>query len=305
MLIGLDLGGTKLLAFLVRPDGSVAARNEKSTAGIDGGDALAALLAEAVDELAAQSETRPEAVGVGAPGPLNSETGVIHTTPNIANIRSFPLARSLAERCGLPVFLENDANAALAGEQAYGAARGARDAIMLTLGTGVGGGVIASGQLVRGASGAAGELGHIIVERDGPRCGCGRRGCLEAIASGPNLLQRAREAGMSAEHPRELIAAARQGEAGARALLDRAGAGIGLALGILVCVLNPSICVIGGGLGMAAWPLLREAAEEGLRQACFAVGAEALELRSAALGNDAGALGAAHLAGLRAGEASG
>ena len=193
--------------------------------------------------------------------------------------------------------LENDANAALRGELAFGAGRGHRNALLFTLGTGVGGALAIHGELVAGVTGAAGELGHIIVEPGGRRCGCGHRGCLETVASGRAVGAIGREDGVTEdEDAAAVLRAAAADHVAAQQVLNRAGRALGQALAGLVNAVNPSICLIGGGFGTAAFERLETPIRDELVKGCFAIAHEALELKVAALGNDAGALGAASAA---------
>ncbi|MGH2738720.1 MAG: ROK family protein, partial [Actinomycetota bacterium] len=185
--IGIDVGGTKVAGLRVAEDGAVLGRTERPTPADD-----VAATVETVSELAAElAAAGGEAIGVGAAGMVDFDAGVLRYAPNLA-WREIPLRDLLSERTGLPCVVDNDANAAAWGEYRFGAARGYRHVLVVTVGTGIGGGIVADGELFRGAHGFAAEIGHIIVEPDGPLCGCGNRGCWEQVASGRALDRLAR-----------------------------------------------------------------------------------------------------------------
>ena len=242
-------------------------------------------------------------IGVASPGPLDPYRGVILATPNIPQWRDFPLRAYLEERFGVPVVVDNDANAAAVAEWRYGAGRGHHHLLYLTISTGIGGGVIVADRLLRGAAGLAGELGHLTVLPDGPLCGCGQRGHLEALASGP-AIARAAEAELDrgtpsslADLPRPLTAAqvaqaAQAGDALARAVFQRAAHFLGRAIADYLHIFNPTIVVLGGGVVQAGAVLL-EPLEEALRQGVMTPAyLQNLTLTTAQLGDDVGLLGA-------------
>lgn len=243
-------------------------------------------------------------IGVAAPGPLDPFRGVVLTTPNIPQWRDFPLRDHLQAATGVPVWVENDANLAAVGEWRYGAAQGHRHVLYLTISTGIGGGVIVDGRLLRGATGLAGELGHItVIPEGGPPCGCGQRGHLEAVASGP-AIARAAEAALDAgrlsrlaDLPRPLTAAqvaqaAQAGDPLAREVFAQAARYLGRALAGFLHIFNPSVVVLGGGVARAGevlWHPLRAALEQAVMSPAYL---HRLTLTSAQLGDDAGLLGA-------------
>ncbi len=240
------------------------------------------------------------AIAVAVPGPLDPYQGVVLTAPNLPAWRHEPLQLRLEDAFGVPVRVGNDANLAALGEARFGAARGYRHVVYLTLSTGVGGGVLVDGRLLLGARGLAAELGHITVDPQGPPCGCGGRGHLEALVSGPALVRLARE-GLP-HHPESLLhrvatlsgeaiaQAARQGDPLAQDVLQRAGRFLGRALADLCHVFNPEIIVLGGGVAQAG-PWLWDAAREALEQALMSP-AYHPELQPARLGDRSGLLGA-------------
>jgi len=246
--------------------------------------------------------------GVAAPGPIDPRTGVVFFTPNLPGWRGFPLGETLRARTGRPVCFGNDGNCAALGEARFGVGAGARDLVYLALGTGVGGGVIANGRLVEGVGGLGGELGHVVVALDGPRCTCGAIGCLEAFAAGWAI---ARDAGMVAttadgaairhaagEKPinaTAVAAAAAGGDPAAVAILERAGRALGAAIGAFVNIFNPELVVIGGGVATLGDALL-DLARRAIPDHAFAAQRGAMRLERSALGDDTALYGAAALA---------
>src|SRR5215470_5021675 len=198
-VLGIDIGGTNIVAGLVAEDGSkILGTRAEPTASDQGADlVIDRIVAMAKGTMAEGRAQEPSAeilgVGIGCPGPLNRKSGIVLLTPNLGWV-NMPVRDRLAERLGLAAELDNDANCAMAGEWWIGAARGARNAVAFTLGTGIGGGIVIDGELLHGASDVAGEIGHITIETNGRRCGCGNDGCLEAYASGPAIARRTVEA---------------------------------------------------------------------------------------------------------------
>jgi glucokinase len=303
--IGIDIGGTKVLGLLVDEEGAI--KREALLASPDAGlDALVTTAHAIVTELAAPGAP----VGVGAAGLVN-EHGVVRYAPNLPMIREAPLRDALADVVGHPVIVDNDANVAAIGECSYGAARGRRHVLLVTLGTGIGGGLVLDGELYRGARGFAGEVGHFTVDIDGPRCACGELGHWEAIASGTALGRMARELVVRSGAPGIVTAAggeksavtgvhvgtaAAQGDEDAQHLLVQYADNVALGLAALANILDPECIVISGGvvrLGVLLFSPLRDA---------FRRHVEAVEYRPpidivpAELGERAGAIGAAVLA---------
>ncbi len=288
--IGVDLGGTKILAGVVAPDGSVVRRHERATPQ-DSQEHVLAELGAAVAELLDDSIA---AVGFGAPSPIDQERGVVVRCVNLPLIDA-PLRDRMHERFGLPVGLDNDANAAAVGEWKAGAGRGVDDLVMLTLGTGVGGGVISGGRPLRGANGAGAELGHVVIVDGGLPCqgACTGRGHLEAYVSGTAATVAAREAfGPSADAHR-LVRLANEGDATARELLAGLGRRLGSGIGSFANVFGPRLVVLGGGFGVAAFDHLRGPAEEVARREALEPMRSTVRLAKAELGTAAGLIGAA------------
>ena len=303
--IGVDLGGTKLLAGAVDEDLTVHARVYRRIGGLGLEDLLAVVL-EAVDSVVAEAGS-PDAIGFGIPSLIDRRTGVSVRCVHLP-LGGVVFGAEMERRLGRPVVVDNDANCALMAEWRGGAAAGVSDVLMLTLGTGIGGGIVADGRLYRGALGAAGELGHMTVDLDGPACfgDCPGRGCLEALASG-SALQRDAAAGLAA-HPASLLAdtpglltgeaivgAANVGDEYAVGVVTALGRRLGVGLSALVNAFNPEVIVIGGGLSAAGELILGPAREELLRRA-LPPSRDFVRVELAALGEDAGMIGAALLA---------
>ncbi len=305
-VLGIDIGGTNVVVGAVSPDGRqvLGLRSEPTLAsrGPDRViDRIVSLAREAIAE-AHRSEARIVGVGIGSPGPLDTRTGVVILTPNLG-WTDMPLRDRIATALGLPATLDNDANCALAGEAWVGAARGARHAVAFTLGTGIGGGIIVDGRLVHGASDVAGELGHMTIETNGRRCGCGNDGCLEAYASGPAIARRAAEAieagaesslrtapvAVTAE---TVFQAAADGDPLALEVVQDTARYLGVGVANLINILNPEVVVICGGVTRAGErlfaPLRREVARRAFRPAV-----QACRILPGELPGTAGVVGAA------------
>jgi glucokinase len=300
--IGIDIGGTQLRAAVVAADGSLADRTSQPTPA-DDETLLVATIREVIEALGADLP-----VGIGIAG-LVSPSGVVRYGPNIG-VRDLPLAASLADATSGPVVVINDASAAAFGEQQAGAARGRRDMLLFTLGTGVGGGIVVDGRLLVGSRGFAGELGHIVVAEGGRRCPCGSRGCIEAYASGTAITLLARErlvdptqATVLRDHPvltgPLVTQAARQGDAFAADVLREVGHWLGVAIASMANALDPEIVLLGGGAAAATadW-VLPEARRAGQSHLVGGRWRSLPPIELAALGDDAGMIGAGlHAAG--------
>ncbi|MER3456667.1 MAG: hypothetical protein C4304_07260 [candidate division GAL15 bacterium] len=298
--VAVDLGGTWIRAAAVGSEGEVERVLRERTPQA-GPEAVADAIAGLVREFGPPRGT----VGVAVPGPLSVREGLVLEPPNLRGWREVPLRRMLQERLGCPVLLENDANAAAVGEWWRGAGQGAQHLVYLTVSTGVGGGLVLDGRLYRGATDTAGELGHVVVDPQGPPCSCGRRGHLEGLASGPAIARWAAEqiragcrsslAGKEPLSARDVAVAAEEGDELAREAFRRAGTYLGLAVAGLVNLLNPEVVVVGGGVAQAGrWlfdPML-----EAARSQAFDRPWRAVRVVPAALGDHAGLVGAAYLA---------
>ena len=309
LTIGVDVGGTTVAAGVVDEQGSVLATAERDTPSDDPGK-TEDVIVELVGELAALHDV--EAVGVGAAGFVDAQRSTVLFAPNLA-WRDEPLRAAIEGRCDLLVVIENDANAAAWAEARFGAGRGEDHVVVLTVGTGIGGGIVLGGRLLRGRFGVAGEIGHINIVPDGRRCGCGLEGCWEQYASGGALVQEAQELAeaspaMAADRLRlaggepEMITgpvvtqAAQAGDVAALRCFDVVGTLLGRGMAQLAAVLDPGLFVLGGGVS-AAGELLRGPAGRALLQYLTARGHRPhAELRVAELGPEAGIVGAGDLA---------
>lgn len=305
--VGVDLGGTKMLVGVVASGPTVLHRSEAPSLGREKDELLDALEAELRGAIAARPDVR--AVGLGIPCTIDRERGLAISAVNLP-IVDVPIRDLMSERIGLPVEVDNDGNVAALAEHRWGAARGARNAVLLTIGTGVGGGLIIDGEVYRGSTGAGAELGHMVVEADGPRCqgNCPNHGCIEAVASGTALGREAREAAerdpdsalgrvLSAGETvdgRAATTAALAGDEVAIEVVAKVGRRIGVAITSLANVFEPDVIVVGGGV-MAAGELLLQPAREELRARALPPMNQTAVV-AAELGAEAGMIGAATMA---------
>jgi len=292
-VIGVDVGGTKVLAAVVSHDGSLRARLERPTE-VSSEQALLTMLDGVVEELRA-GEQDVAAIGFGLPSRIDQRRGRAVASVNVP-LADVDFRDRMRERHGLPVGIDNDANAATIAEWRAGAARGAQHVVMLTLGTGVGGGLIMDGTPYRGATGSGAELGHIVLELDGPPCRCGGRGHLESFATGIAADRVARERLGPESNAHDLVLRGRAGEPEAVEALAGIGRYVGAAIASFVNALEPELIVIGGGFGEAAGELLLGSAREVLAQDGLSPGRENVRILGAQLGTDAGVIGAGMVA---------
>lgn len=306
MAIGIDVGGTKVLGVVVDPRQPATVLAERRVPTPDGGDGLVDTLLELAGSLG--PDRTP--IGVGVPG-LVDRAGTLRMGPHLRRMHDVALARLLTERAGVAVVVDNDANCHALAERAGGAAAGATEALMITLGTGIGAGIITSGGLLRGANGFGGEPGHMVVDPNGPPCPCGKRGCWERFASGTGLGRLARDAASAgrldaamalaggdpeAVRGEHVTASARAGDAESQAVLGLLAYWVALGLSNLVNVLDPAIIVIGGGLVEAADLLLPEVRSRFAELVMAGERRPVVPIVPAQLGERAGAIGAALLA---------
>ncbi len=295
-LVGIDLGGTAIKAGAVTSDGRILERREVATGLDEGAAAVIDRMARLARDLGAEGR-----VGVGSPGLIDHAGGRVLESPNLKVLENTPLRAELARRLEFDpahVALENDANAAAVGEAWLGAGRGQRDLLMVTLGTGVGGGLVLGGALFAGAGGMAGEIGHICIDPAGPSCGCGRRGCLEQFASATAARRRAIERGLPAARPgdlRGLADAARGGAEAEQALCFEIGRDLGRGLAVAITLLDLRCFVVGGGFG-AALDVLQPGIRAGIEERSWGRRLADVRVLRAELGPDAGWIGAARLA---------
>ncbi len=309
--IGVDLGGTRVRVGLVTAEGEVRHRVEAPTRRDAGAVGVLDQIADLVRAVRAHLPQPDEvAVGVAVPGPVNPQTGVVRFAPNLPGWKDLPVREALADRLHMEVRVGNDANLAALGEHRFGAGRGFRHFLYVTVSTGVGGGIIVDDRLLLGAHGYAAEIGHHTVLENGPRCACGNIGCLEALASGTAIAREARVAVASGQGTRlremcggdiwrldaaMVVQAAAAGDAVAAGILEQAGHYLGVGLLNLIHIFNPERIVLGGGVMRAGewitrpmWAVLRSRVHPGYL--------EGLDIVPPALGDNAGLLGAAVLA---------
>jgi glucokinase len=298
-VIGVDVGGTKTLAAAIGPKGTIETALEPVTTDRSSQEALLAQLDGLVEELRQTGEAA--AVGFGLPSRIDQRTGCALASVNIP-LEGVDFRDRMSERHGLPVGIDNDANAAAIGEWRAGAARGVNHMVMLTLGTGVGGGLILDGRPYRGATGSGAELGHIVIEYDGPECGCGGRGHLETFASGRAADAAARELLGEGFDARDLVERARGGEDRAVEALAGIGRWLGAGIATFVNIFEPELVVVGGGFGVAAGELLLEPARKVLARDGLDPARNTVEFVPAQLKN-AGVVGAGMVAYEALGEA--
>ena len=302
--IGVDVGGTKIAAGVVTPEGEIL--NEVRYATAASPERLLSSIARAITEAKDGFEVGGACLAV--PGFVMAAENKVIFAPNLHAIEGIPLKDEIGERTGLPITVENDANAAAWGEFRFGAGSEVDHLVFITLGTGVGGGVIIDGALLRGAQGAGAELGHVTIQATGPRCGCGNHGCLEALASGTAIGRRARE--VANEKPNSALGRlaierrvlgedvtelAQKGDEAAISVLEEAGVWLGIGLAGFVNVFNPEVIAIGGGVARAGEFILQPAREE-VRLRARSPSRDLVETKEATLGPESGVLGAAALA---------
>ncbi len=288
--IGVDLGGTKILAGVVARDGSVVRRHERATPQ----DAQEHVLLELEAAVAELLDDSVAAVGFGTPSPIDQVRGVVVRCVNLP-LENAPLRDRMHERFGIPVGLDNDANAAAIGEWRAGAGKGEDDLLMLTLGTGVGGGAISGGKPFRGRNGEGAEFGHVVIVHGGRPCQgvCTGHGHLEAYVSGSAATAAAQETfGPSADAHR-LVRLADEGDQDAKDILEEVGRYLGSGIGSFVNVFGPRLVILGGGFGVAAYEYLRGPAEEVAQREALEPMRSAVRLAKAELGTAAGLIGAA------------
>jgi glucokinase len=263
-VIGIDLGGTETKIGIVQEDGKIIEKRMIPTKVFEGRIAVVTRIGDAIEELLHESGMNSSdviGIGVGSPGSIDHETGTVLFSPNLPDWSGFGLAAMLEKITGIKTFIENDANSFILGEWAFGEFKGSQHMLGLTLGTGVGGGVITHGMLMTGSMGYGGELGHTIVEPGGPLCGCGSHGCLESLASATAIVNMARE--FSKRFPESLIFAspeitakvvfdsARAGDLAATIVVERATRALAMAISNYIHVFNPEHIIIGGGISKA------------------------------------------------------
>jgi glucokinase len=306
IVLAVDLGGTNLRMAAIDRQGEILYRTKRETPrGELAGEIIRAIVESANECRESCSEFKVKAVCAAVPGTINFNEGKIITAPNLPALNGFAMVAELEKKLGIKAILENDANAAATGENWLGASRHFANSIFVTLGTGIGGGIIIDGRILRGTSGMAGEIGHVCVEAEGAPCRCGSCGCVEQYASASAIVRLAKES--AAKFPEstlnyienltasDIFQAGESGDHLALEVFRQAGFYLGVALTSLVNVLNPEIIVIGGGAS-AGWKLFAPHLCETMRHRTYGGKLEHAKIVRGELGDDAGILGAAHLA---------
>jgi glucokinase len=310
LALGIDLGGTKILTSVVDAAGRMLSRDHSVTPATRGREAVIEAIMESTRRALEKANISPSeltAVGIGAPGLSNPVTGVLYTSPHLPGWQDVPLRDIIAKELGVTAYLINDANAAAVGEFYYGAGRGTSNFIYITVSTGIGGGIIINGELYAGSIGTAGEVGHMVIDDNGPLCSCGNRGCWEMLASGKALAAEAKRliekgtattiveyAGGNIDKvdAEAVHQAALKGDKLAGRLIARSAYYLGVGLANLINIFNPELIVIGGGLANIGDRLLLPAYEEAGRRA-FKQPYQAVRFARAELGQNSGVIGAA------------
>lgn len=307
--IGIDVGGTNVKIALVDDKGSVLYSNSVPTRAEMGYEYTVNNIKQAIRDLMSETKAaKIDGIGFDFPGQIDYKNGVVRLAPNIPGWVNIPIAKIIEDEFKIPTRIDNDVHCAALGELKFGAGKGCENFICMTVGTGIGSGIVINGKLVRGASNAAGELGHIKLQmHDGPICGCGDYGCLEAFASGPSIVKMATEYIMSGKStkyreianggeitPFIVAEAAKQGDPVAKRIFTIMGEYIGFGLSSVVNLLNPEKIIIGGGVADAG-DILLDPIRETIKKRAMVVAGSAVEVVPAQLGNTAGVIGASLL----------
>jgi glucokinase len=304
-VIGIDLGGTNLKAGIVERDGKITHRLSIKTNYNADSQAISNQIFELIDEIIKDAHVKKSdiiGVGLGSPGLIDKKGETIIFSPNLPRWRNIPIKRLVIERFSMPCVLENDANAAAWGEKWVGAGKDVNSLVMLTLGTGIGGGIVIDNKLWRGANNVAAEIGHMIIHMDGPKCSCGNNGCIEAYASATAMVRRFKEslkggASSSLKDSREITAkmindAAFQGDRASLDIIEETGRYLGIALVNVMHILNPEMIVLTGGM-IGSGELLMNPIRQVTKQKAFEASYRDTKIVFSQLGNDAGIIGAA------------
>ena len=308
--IGVDVGGTNVKLALVDLNGKIVYSNTTPTRADLGYEHSIANIQNAIEELMKETNTNKEsieAIGFGFPGQIDYKEGIVRLLPNMPGWVEIPVAKIMQDKFGIPTKLDNDVRVATLGELKYGAGKGCENLVCITVGTGIGSGLVFNGKLIRGANNAAGEIGHIkMTMGDGPICGCGDYGCFEAYASGPSIVAEAKEyikGGKSSKFkelateelsPYIVAQAALQGDVVAKRIFTKMGEIIGLGLSSVVNLLNPEKVIIGGGVADAG-DILFNPIRETISKRAMPIQGSNVKIVPAELGNTAGVIGASLL----------
>jgi len=314
LVLAVDLGGTKIATAIITGSGQIIAGEQCPTLADEGAQSVIDRLLSAIDQMLKRNDvnaSRLDGIGIACAGGIDSERGIVVTpSPNLPGWTDMPLGDIVRERFKIDTFLVNDASAAALGEQQFGAGRGVDNLVLVTVGTGIGGGIITNGELYLGACGSAGEIGHMTIDASGPGCGCGNTGCLEMLASGTAIAREAIRRISGGEKTslagdmkgsieeitaRDVEAAARGGDALALDVISTGATWLGIGIVNLVNIFNPQMVVIGGG--MAKWGgLLIDPVKRIVKERAFPISAQAVSIVTTELGGEAGLYGAASFA---------
>ncbi len=306
-VIGVDLGGTKISTAISTIEGNILANVVLPTKAEEGEVAVLGRIIQSIDEVIVGSSTsidEVEAIGIGSPGPLDAKKGIIITTPNLP-FKDYNLVQPLKEKYNIPVYLDNDANAAAIGEYMFGAGKGKESIVYFTVSTGVGGGAVLDGKVYRGHTSNALEIGHTTVDPNGPRCNCGNLGCLEAMSSGTAIAKKGKEAVSTNVETSlkkydtitsyEVFKEAEAGDEVAKDIIDNALTYLGIGVANAIATFDPEMIIIGGGVSKAG-DIVFDTVKKVVNKRCFKSMAESCEIVPAGLGSDAGVVGAVALA---------
>ena len=306
-VIGVDLGGTKISTAISTIEGNILANVVLPTKAEEGEVAVLGRIIQSIDEVIVGSSTsidEVEAIGIGSPGPLDAKKGIIITTPNLP-FKDYNLVQPLKEKYNIPVYLDNDANAAAIGEYMFGAGKGKESIIYFTVSTEVGGGAVLDGKVYRGHTSNALEIGHTTVDPNGPRCNCGNLGCLEAMSSGTAIAKKGKEAVSTNVETSlkkydtitsyEVFKEAEAGDEVAKDIIDNALTYLGIGVANAIATFDPEMIIIGGGVSKAG-DIVFDTVKKVVNKRCFKSMAESCEIVPAGLGSDAGVVGAVALA---------
>jgi len=312
-VLAIDLGGTKIMTALVSASGRVLARERRLTLADKGPEAVIDRLFSALDDILRLENITPAQLGgisVAAAGAVDLKRGLVTSSPHLPGWRDVPLKDMVKKRYGVATFLLNDASAAALGEHRFGVGRGVKNLVLLTIGTGIGGGIIIDGRLYHGSSGSAGEIGHMTIDVNGADCTCGHTGCLETFVSGPAIADETKRrinrgeksslvelaGGKIAEITAEEVGAAAQGgDSLAQSVIAEVGACLGVGLKNVVNIFNPEMIIIGGSVARLG-DLLLDPARQVVKETAFPLAARAVRIVPARLGDEAGVRGAAAFA---------
>jgi glucokinase len=295
-IVGIDLGGTNTKIGLLTRDFQIRDKVIFSTQQFNSKNKLISAVCLRISEMLNKHSIEKKEVlgiGIGLPGPIDSQRGIVHYFPNIPGWKNVKLSAIMKKYTGIPVLIDNDVNLITLAEFKKGAGKGAYNVVCLTLGTGVGGGIIVEGRLFRGSSLSAGEIGHIPISKNGPRCGCGARGCLESYIGNRAILRKVNKL-FGAVSLEEITKKARAGNKKAIAIWEEVGKSLGFALSGIVNFFNPDRIVIGGGISSAGGVLFKAITEE-IRKRAMKPARDIVKIVKARLGEDAGIIGAALL----------